>query len=175
MNNYDPNIPVIKYLESSKVGMTQYEFDTFVVGKHHSRARLIQDLLKRKSKAQDVVGSADLTKFGIDLPATIKTLEAKQLIEMIDSELAQHDINLLKDLESEEPAYWIDELARTSALEINTYGRIRPETMDKLMLLPEDHFVSAMNKSAILVVKLKNTAEGAQAIDAPIPENLPRT
>lgn len=174
MNSYDPTTSPLEYLKLVATGMTQYEFDTFVVGKHHSRARLIQDLLRRKQALLEKRDD-DLSKFGIELPGNLKFSDADNMIKMIDIELSRHDINHLKDLEKEEPAYWIDELARTAALEINTYGRIRPETMDKLMLLPEENFISSMNKASTLVMKLKLTAEGAEIINAPLPGNLPRT
>jgi hypothetical protein len=169
MSNYDPTISPLKYLQTASVGMTQYEFDTFIVGKHHTRARLIQDLLRRKQNALDEIEHMPLTLRELD------QAELKNLIRMIDIELSQHDINNIKDLESEEIAYWIDELARTSALEINTFGRIKPETMDKLMLIEEDHFISAMNKAGMLVMKLKLVAEGSHCIDAPLSKDMPRT
>lgn len=167
MNTYDPNTSPLVYLKEYSVGITRFEFKTFVIGKHHSQARMIRDLLRMKQSALE-----DVSKLETD---TLRQCELIQLIEMIDTELANYDMNLLSDIEDEEPTYWINELARTAALEINTHGRIRPETMDKLMLIDEDHFVSAMIKAGKLVTKVTSTAENSETIDAPLPRNLPRT
>lgn len=168
MNKYDPKILPLVYLKDVPAGMSQYEFDTFIVGKHHSKARMIQDLLRRKSSAMDLI--ADLVNF-----TTLEVLEARQIVVLIDKELSKHNINDLNALEIEEPIYWINELARQSALEITTYGRIRPETQDKLMLLEEDQFSNAMLKTGSLVKKINTLAEAAYNITTPLPEGLPRT
>src|ERR1700756_4232310 len=98
MSNYDPTISPLEYLQTASVGMTQFEFDTFVVGKHHSRARMIQDLLRRKQEALDEINSP------IVPVKNLRNAELDNLIKMIDAELSSHDINNIKDLESEEVA-----------------------------------------------------------------------
>lgn len=167
MNKYDPKISPLVYLKDMSAGITQYEFDTFIVGKHHSVARMIQDLLRRKSAAIDLI--ADLDNF-----TTLEELEARQIIILIDKELSKYKIDDFNTLEKEEPIYWVNELARQSALEITTYGRIRPETQDKLMLLEEDQFSNAMLKTGSLVKKINTLADTAYNITTPMPEGLPR-
>lgn len=165
MNNYDPNRSPAEYLKNINVSMTQHEFDTFLVGKYHSKARLIRDLLVKKKEIKDSY------VFGQDIISQAD----QDMIRMIDAELDKHDINLINNLEKEEPIFWINELARQSALEINTYGRIRPETMDKLMLIETEHFEAAMAKCGALVMRLKQIADSAYSHSAPLPESMPRT
>ena len=169
---YESTKSPLHYLkEASTPGISSYEFETFVVGKHHSNARFIQSLLRMKQESLEKLDY--LTKE--EKTNTLEFLDNQHLIKKIDNELSKHDINLLNDLDDEEEVYWIDRLARQSALEINTYGRIKPETIDKLMLMDEEHFILAMNKAGMLVDRIKNLAEDAHRISSPMPPTLPRT
>lgn len=167
MSNYDPKQHPIIYLEmqGSSVGMTQFEFDTFIVGKHHSVSRLIQDLLRRKQIALELIDTKS---------ESLEKSEANQLVNRIDTELAKHDINRLADIEYEESVYWIDELARQVALEVCTNGHISIETQDKLMLVEIESFENIMSKAGQLTQRIKLIAEGAASVQTPLPPAMPR-
>lgn len=167
MSNYDPKQNPLFYLETANtsVGMTQFEFDTFIIGKHHSVARLIQDLLRRKQSAIEIIES---TK------SELKKAESTQLIERIDIELSKYDINRLKDIEFEESVYWIDELARQVTLELCTNGTISQVTQDKLMLIEIESFQNVMLKANQLTQRIKLVAEGASVVQSPLPDSMPR-
>jgi len=145
---------------------TQYYFDTFIIGAHHSVPHMIADLLKRKELATSALAE---TKF------EYKKKEYIKLIEMIDDKLSEYDKNELNDLEFVESKYWINELARRSAIEINSYGRIRPETLELLLCVEEEDFRMIMQIAAGITTKLVMISSYAEAMSiAPIPENMPR-
>ena len=147
------------------IPVTQYYFDTFVVGAHHSMPHLVADLLKRKALAQ-------WRKVQGEIP-NIQRDEYDKLIGMIDAKLETINVEELNDVELAEPVYWVNELARRSAIEINTYGRIRPETMSLLMCVDEEDFVTIMRISAGFTSRLQMISETAE-VTAPLPEKMPR-
>ncbi len=133
--------------------ITQYYFDTFIVGAHHSEPHLIAELMQRKLQAR-----AD---------------SSLELECMIDKKLAELNLENLNDLESAEPAYWINELGRTAGIEINTYGRLKPETLQLLLCLEEDAFVEAMVIATRLTTRIQLLANTAATESAPVPSNMP--
>jgi hypothetical protein len=144
--------------------VTQYYFDTFIVGRHHSVPHLISDLNKRKN-----IATYYLLK---DIPECIKE-DLVKLSGMIDTKLLTIDSNEILKLEAAEPAYWVNSLGRQSALEISTYGRIKPETMNLLMCLDEDRYIAVMSIAGHLAGKLQMLGEASLSSSAPIPSTLP--
>ena len=155
MNTLDPLIDI---------PVTQYYFDTFIVGAHHSVPHLVADLTKRKDTATFYIEK--------DIPF-YKKMELEKLCKMIDSYLSTIDPNAALGIEDAEPAYWIHRLGRQSALEISTYGRIRPDTMNLLLCLEEDHYVAAMSIAGKLASKIQEVGDYALTTTSPIPTSLP--
>jgi len=147
------------------IPVTQYYFDTFVVGAHHSMPHLVADLLKRR----------ELAKYeqSREIPQVLRN-EYDKLIKMIDAKLETIDIEELKDIELAEPIYWVNELARRSAIEINTYGRIRPETMTLLLCVDEEDFATIMKIASGITQRLVGISAKAEASATPVPEKMPR-
>ena len=146
------------------IPVTQYYFDTFIVGAHHSVPHLISDLSKRKDVALFYIEK--------DIPF-YKKMELEKLCKMIDKHLSLIDTAEINNLEKNEPAYWVHRLGRQSALEISTYGRIRPETMDLLMCLDEDRYIAAMSIAGKLSSKIQELGDYALTTQSPIPSSLP--
>ena len=146
------------------IPVTKYYFDTFIVGAHHSVPHLISDLTKRK----------DIALFYIekDIPFS-KKMDLEKLCKMIDTHLATLNLDDIGNIEDAEPTYWIHKLGRQSALEISTYGRIRPETMDLLMCLEEDSYIAAMSIAGKLSSKIQELGDYALTTQSPIPSSLP--
>lgn len=144
--------------------ITKYYFDTFIVGPHSSIPHLIVDLISRKEIAL-VEMKGDLPQFKIN--------DLKALVDLIEAKLLTLDMRKLEDLESEEPVYWIHKLGRQSALEIVTYGRVRPETMNLLMCLPEEDFIAAMSVAGRLSAKVQATADFSISQKTNIPASMP--
>jgi hypothetical protein len=146
------------------IPVTQYYFETFIIGAHHSVPHLIADLLKRK----------DIASFYIekDIPDS-KKADLIKLKTMINAKLLSIDQTDLDHIEDAEPAYWVHRLGRQSALEISTYGRIRPETMDLLMCMEEDQYLAAMSIAGRLASKIQQLGEQALSTQSPIPSSLP--
>jgi hypothetical protein len=145
--------------------ITHYYFRTFVVGSYSSVPHLIRDLLSMKEIANKSISLESLPS---------RNEELKKLITMIDNELSKYDIeNELSELEESEPIYWVNRLGRQSALEISTYGRIRPETMNLLMCLPEDEFIAAMSIAGRLSTKVQVLGETSLSQRTPVPSTMP--
>jgi hypothetical protein len=145
---------------------TQYYFDTFVVGAHHSTPHLIADLQHRMG----------LLKFELSKQHAISVSnKLNKIQQMIQTKLDSLNLNELDELEDAEPYYWVNELGRRCAIEISTYGRIRPETMELLICLPDEDFVTAMSISGKLVNHIQLMGDGALNNTTTIPESMPRT
>jgi hypothetical protein len=145
--------------------VTRYYFKTFIVGSYSFSSHLVRDLLQLKQAASNLISPSNIS---------YRNEELKLLINMIDAELANYDIETeLLNLEESEPVYWINRLGRQSALEISTYGRIRPETMNLLMCLPEDDFRAAMSIAGRLSTKIQVTGEQALSEETPISPTMP--
>ncbi len=158
---------MVMYVFNSTIDfpITRYYFKTFIVGSYSSLSHLIKDLLQLMQIASNSISPAN---------ASFRNEELKVLISMIEAELANYDVDAaLADLEDDEPVYWINRLGRQSALEISTYGRIRPETMNLLMCLPEDDFQVAMSIAGRLANKIQILGEQALSQDTPIPPTIP--
>jgi hypothetical protein len=147
------------------IPVTQYYFDTFVIGLHHSVPHMIADLLRRKELAT-VAMAETIFEF--------KKNDYTKLISLIDEKLSEYDLNDLNDLEFVESKYWINELARKAAIEINSYGRIRPDTLELLLCLEEEDLKTIMQIAAGITRKLTMISAYAESIAVPIPENTPR-
>jgi hypothetical protein len=167
--NYDPEKHPIEYLRANNipVGITSTYFRNFIVAAHHSKPHLILDLLKQKQNSIEEIARL------LVIDGSLRLLELEQLIRMIDIELAKYNIDEVSKIEEEDTVYWVDKLARQSALEITTYARVRPETMNLLMLLSEDQFVNAMSKAGHLINAIKSLSDIGQNISPIIPDSLP--
>ena len=144
---------------------TQYYFDTFIVGAHHSLPHLVADLLERKSIAEFWVEK--------DIP-NCKKESLVHILAMIDKKLSTIDADEEYKLEAAEPMYWIHRLSKQSALEISTYGRIRPETMELLMCLEDDEFAYIMCLAGRLSTKIQAIGDNSlSSHQAPLPSSIP--
>jgi hypothetical protein len=144
---------------------TKYYFDNFVVASHHSVPHLIADLKKRRDMA--------MHRMTWSLDESTKAGYCK-LIELIDEKLSTLNLDELNDLELAEPVYWVNELARRSAIEINTYGRIRPDTLSLLLCVSEEDFGTIMHIASGITNRLKLISDLAEASVAPVPTQMPR-
>jgi len=147
------------------IPVTQHYFDRFVIGAHHSIPHMIADLLKRKELATIAIRSSI---------NDVQKSEYSKLVQLIDAKLETINVDEVKDLELAEPVYWVNELARRSAIEINTYGRIRPETLSLLLCVNEEDFGTIMRIASGITHRLKLISDLAEAVVAPVPQQMPR-
>lgn len=143
---------------------TKYYFETFVVGAHHSVPHLLKDLLHRKSEIDLALNSNEHSTFVKD--------ELLALQKLVDSKIEEVGYEHLNDIELAEPVYWINKLGKQCAIEISTYGRIRPETMELLVCLDDESFTAALAKAGGLSRIIDSKGSNALA-RTPVPENLP--
>lgn len=144
--------------------VTQYYFDTFIVGSHHSVPHLIRDLLARKEIAESAL---EMEQY------VYKRKELAKLIHLIDVKLSTLNINDVYLIEEFESVFWVNQLGRQSALEISTYGRIKPDTMNLLMCLTDDQFATAMNIAGKLSTKIQILGEHSLINSTPVPTAMP--
>jgi len=158
---------MVMYMLNSTIDfpITRYYFKTFIVGPYSFSTHLVRDLLQLKQVASNSISPSNVS---------YRNEELKLLINMIDAELANYDVETeLLNLEENESVYWINRLGRQSALEISTYGRIRPETMNLLMCLTEDEFQIVMSIAGRLTTKIQVMGEQALSQETPIPSTMP--
>lgn len=145
--------------------VTRYYFDTFILGQYSSTSHLVRDLINMREVAAKSINA--------ELPS-YKVKELKKLIDMIESELSNYNINAeLANLEENEPVHWMHKLGRQAGLEISTYGRIRPETMNLLMCIPEENFEIAMSIAGRLSIKIQALGEESLMQNTPVPSTVP--
>jgi hypothetical protein len=158
---------MVMYILNSTIDfpITRYYFKTFIVESYSSVPHLVRDLLQLKQIAYNSISPSNVS---------YRNEELKLLINMIEAELANYNTDIeLAELEENEPIYWINRLGRQSALEISTYGRIRPETMNLLMYLPEDDFQIALSIAGRLSSKIQAMGEQSLSQETPLPPTMP--
>lgn len=145
--------------------ITEYYVNTFIVGAHHSTPHLIRDLKRILSLANNELQKSHHTPF--------RTAELHSLLAIVTEKLSTLNLDEESDLELAEPVFWVNQLGRQCSIEISTYGRIRPETMNLLICLPDDDFVAAMAISGKLVNRIQQLGESSLNSAAPIPPTMP--
>jgi hypothetical protein len=143
--------------------MTEYYFDTFIVGIHHSIPHLIADLLNKREVAEQELSTA--------LPNRRSDIE--YFIKLIDKKLSILSCDVTDELEQNDRTYWVNELGRVAAIEINTYGRIKPDTLEKMLCLDDDSFVEVQSIAVRLTQKMQHLEYAAQQELAPVPPTMP--
>jgi hypothetical protein len=144
--------------------LTKYYFDVFIVSPHHSMPRLIADLMVRKKFAEEQIESST---------SNAEKEILSSLIKLINEKLKTLDLDELADIEHAEPVYWINELSRRCAIEINSYGRVRPETMELLMCVEDDDFVKIMSTANRITLRIQQLDAFARHDATPKPDNMP--
>lgn len=143
---------------------TQYYFDTFIVGAHHSVPHLIADLLHRKSLIDEYLSAS-----------VVLNNKLAKLKKLICAKLDTLNLADVDQLEEAEPIYWVNELGRRSAIEISTYGRIRPETMELLICMTEEDYETTMTIAGKLSRDIQKLGDVSLNNQTDVPKNMPRT
>ena len=151
-------------LSNIKLGPSKWELDTIV---WHDRLSNPNTLVAFLSRIQELQA--------IEKLAPTQKLELDHLLELLD-EIEETDINyLIERSEEEEHDAFIENLAKKSALEVLTLGRVEFETLEiSCKLSPTDFILCAkrtqdlLNTISGLVIKgesLSQDVAGAWAID----------
>lgn len=117
---------------------SEFELTNFSVSSGVSYPRFIIDVINR------------IRKINSELETEKRTFESNVLLEekqQLEDLLSKQDSNKmetsLKNWQSVEQEYWVNYLGKVAAMEILTIGKPSIETMDKMVKLPEDAYVTA--------------------------------
>lgn len=132
--------------------------------------------------ARHIINSINrIRKLESDLELETRRFERKcieQELDILYSWLESQDPNSIKNSvdgwQSIEREYWINTLGKQAAIELITLGRTSPETMSKMVKLPEDMYIKVTQICVRLANTIKETtvrAEQEIGIVAPAPED----
>lgn len=131
---------------------SDFERDNFNISTGVSYPRFIIDTVNR------------IRKIDSDLETEKRTfernvlLDEKQQLETLLSNEDQSKIEVsLKNWQQVEQEYWVNHLGKIAAIEVLTIGKPSLETMNKLVKLPEDAYITATQ----ICVRLANAIKGA--------------
>lgn len=74
----------------------------------------------------------------------------------------QYDLETLEADLTAEKEYWIDRLAKRSAVELLSTGKVSTETMYKMASFAEADFVECVKKATLLADRLNKTTQSAE-------------
>lgn len=172
----DQNLELQKLIDSCPYfNQSEYEYKNFSVSTGISYPRFIIQTINR------------IRKISSDLETETRTFEKKCLEEekaFLEKYLQEQDLENLEMLvetwQDSEQEYWVNQLGKVAALEILTLGKVSLETMNQLVKLPEDAYITATQ----ICVKLANAVKqatvnaeeaiGVYAPDETEPSNGPR-
>jgi len=131
---------------------SEFELTNFSVSTGVSYPRFIINTINR------------IRKIDSDLESEKRTFERNVLLEekqQLEDFLSKQDTNKvetsLKNWQGIEQEYWVNYLGKIAAIEILTSGKPSAETMDKMVKLPEDAYIT----STQICVKLANAIREA--------------
>lgn len=121
--------------------------------------------------ARHVISTVNrIRKLESDLESETRTFERNCINEEITqlyAYLEEQDFTTLKNAvdswEAIEKEYWINTLGKQAAIELITLGRTSPETMSKMVRLPEDMYTKVTQICVRLANTIKETTIKAEA------------
>jgi len=132
-------------LSSIKVGPSRWELDTIIWHDRMSNPNSLAAFLSRIQELQS-----------IKKPALIEKLELDHLLELLD-EIDESDVDeLIQQSDEEAHDAFIENLAKKSALEVLTKGRVDIETLDTSCKLSPNDFILCAKRTQDLL----NTISG---------------
>lgn len=131
---------------------SEFELTNFSVSTGASYPRFIIDTINR------------IRKIVSDLETEKRTFERSVLLEEkqhLENYLNKQDVSkmelALKNWQGVEQEYWVNYLGKIAAIEILTFGKPSLDTMDKMVKLPEDAYITATQ----ICVRLANAVRDA--------------
>lgn len=131
---------------------SDFERDNFQKQSGTAYARYIIDTINRVRKID-----SDLETETRTYERNCLIAEREKLMSVLDGEDPAELESALTNWEFVEKEYWANTLGKQAAVEILTFGKVRIETMNKMVKLPEDLYV----KSTQTCVRLANAIQRA--------------
>ena len=145
--------------------MTKFEYSTFVLGGYPTVAS------KYRKVNEDLVVESN-KMFGKD--KTLITI-LKSIKSEFESMYEKDELSIDDDLQEKE--YWIKKLAKQSAVELLSQGKVSSETMFKVSCLDNNSFEECIKETTKLSTHLNHVVQQAEKTVKPsdiVPEELMR-
>lgn len=131
--------------------MSEFEYSTFVLGRCSTPAskyaKVIQDITDTKA-----------TPFWRKNRSHIKML--KKVKSNLEKEYKSDELQFKNNVEQVE--YYVERLAKRSAIELLATGKVSVETMEDMTCLGNDNFIACVRKATIISSQLNNEVQGAE-------------
>jgi|TARA_B110000503_G_scaffold37177_1_gene60829 hypothetical protein len=131
--------------------MSEFEYNTFVLGRCISPA-------SKYSKVNNDITEANSVPFWRKNKARITMLTAvKTKLEI------QHSSTELKFADdTEQVKYYVERLAKRSAIELLSTGKVSADTMEDMTCLGNDYFIDCVRKATIIASQLNAEVQKAE-------------
>lgn len=132
--------------------LTEYEIEHIILADEYTKARKLAKLAK-------ITASSDKEK----------TLIKKMKEKILSNETEEQ---VMKKAEEEDRIHWIEFYANRVAADLLTLGKVQPETMLSLSLIPEKDFSEVVKKATVRANKLnKVTIETEKGLNLDLISN----
>jgi histone H3/H4 len=144
--------------------MSKFEYTTFVMGRCSTPAA-------KYTKVNEDLEDANAVPFWRKNRAHIKMLnEVKSGLEL---EYSTTDLQFSNSIEQIE--YFVERLAKRSAIELLSTGKVSSETMEDMTCLGSDYFSDCVRKATVIASQLNNEVQAAEKTvqqDDVVPKNM---
>jgi len=129
-----------KLLKTAHIGPSKWELDTII---YHDRTTNPSTLISFFNRIINLKS--------VQNPSALETAELKKLLELL-ADLDQKECNeLLSNSDNDAKDHFIESLARNSAIEILTKGRLDKETMETACKLSPSDFILCAKRTQDLI------------------------
>jgi len=128
--------------------ITHFEYTTFVLGEHP------HPLAQYRQITHDLALAGRFFRGNKENVKVLKKVLAEWNQRNTLSELTSND--------DSERMYWIDRLAKRSAVELLSTGKVSSDTMFKMTCLSTESFAECVKRATILADQLNKTTQGAE-------------
>lgn len=130
-----------KLLTNTKLGPSKWELDNVIWWDRTTNPASLIDFLERVKTLKERVDSISQSE----------SLELENLLELLDDLDEEECKELLDRTDDESRDYFIENLARTSAIEVLTNGKMDKETMNTACKLSPNDFIMCAKRTQDLI------------------------
>ena len=131
--------------------MSEFEYTTFVLGRCSTTAA-------KYAKVNQDLEDANAVPFWKRNRARIKMLTSVKA----GLEKANNAADLKFASDDEQLKYYVEALAKRSAVELLSTGKVSAETMENMICLGTDYFIDCVKKSTIIASQLNHEVQKAE-------------
>lgn len=131
--------------------MSEFEYTTFVLGRCSTTAA-------KYAKVNQDLEDANAVPFWKRNRARIKMLNSVK--SNLEKSHSSNELNFSSD--EEQLMYYVETLAKRSAVELLSSGKVSAETMESMTCLGNDNFVECVKQSTIIASQLNHEVQKAE-------------